>query len=352
MKRLTSLIRTISAILLVVLVIFSEDANAQRFSGGGGAARPATSRGTSARPAQAARPTHTQPAQAKPAQARPVSKPAQPKQTARPTTSNRPENAASAKGAINGGSQRVTPAPKNESKVASVKNNSSNNKAVNTGDRGSNNKVNVDKSRGDVNINIDNSRNVHNNVNVRNTRNVAYRPPYRPYPRPPYMWGGMGFSCYRPYAYHPYTPYYWGPVWHPWGFLVATLAVTAIIVSVNEQEYHYDEGVFYQQGDGGYVVVEAPQGATVKVIPEGSEEVEVTPTVNNYYYGGTFYEQKDGSYTVVAPPAGSVVTNLPEGAEEVKVGDQTYVKYGDTYYSPVKEDGKDMYEVVQVEEAK
>jgi hypothetical protein len=206
--------------------------------------------------------------------------------------------------------------------------------------------VNVDKSRGDVNINIDNSR----NTIVRNNRNVAYRPPYRPYVRPPYVWGGFGFSWYRPYYYHPFTPFYWGPAWHPWGFFVATLAVTAIVVSVDNQDYHYDEGVFYVEADDGYVVVEAPQGATVKVIPKESEQVEVSPTVNNYYYGGTFYEQKDGTYTVVPPPAGSVVSNLPEGAEEVKVGEQTFVKFGDTYYMPVEVDGKNMYEIVQVEE--
>jgi Family of unknown function (DUF6515) len=44
-----------------------------------------------------------------------------------------------------------------------------------------------------------------------------------------------------------------------------------------------------------------------------------------------------------------VVEGLPEGGEEVKIGDQTYVKVGETYYSPVKVDGKDKYEVVQIE---
>jgi len=44
------------------------------------------------------------------------------------------------------------------------------------------------------------------------------------------------------------------------------------------------------------------------------------------------------------------VDNLPEGGEEVKIGDQTYVKVGETYYQPVQVDGKDKYEVSQVEE--
>jgi hypothetical protein len=91
------------------------------------------------------------------------------------------------------------------------------------------------------NINIDNSRTV--NVNRRNT--YVRRSP-RVYVRPPYVWGGFHFYCHRPYYWHPYRPYYWGPVWHPWGFFVTTLATTAIIVSVtnergNEEQYHYEE---------------------------------------------------------------------------------------------------------------
>lgn len=329
------------AIGLIFLMVFSiaEQGLAQRFAGrGGGGARPAASRPTTSRPTQA----------------RPASRPST---QSRPTTQSRPSTTQSRQAtrptnreSLNGGSNRVTNSKKPENKVGSIRDNDSGNRTnnINTGDRGSNNRVNVDRSRGDVNVNINNSR----NTVVRNNRNVAYRPPYRPYPRPPYMWGGFGFSWYRPYYYHPFVPFYWGPVWHPWGFFVATLAVTAIVVSVDNQDYHYDEGVFYVKETDGYVVVEAPQGANVTVIPKESEVVEVSPTVNNYYYGGTFYEQKDGTYTVVPPPAGSVVSNLPEGAEEVKVGDQTFVKYGDTYYMPVEVDGKNMYEIVQVEPEK
>lgn len=70
----------------------------------------------------------------------------------------------------------------------------------------------------------------------------------------------------------------------------------------------------------------------------------------NYYYGGSYYEKGDGKYTVVAPIAGAVVEHLPEGGQEVKIGDQTYVKVGETYYQPLHIDGKDKYEVVQVED--
>jgi hypothetical protein len=326
-----SKIKLVGAYLgVLALLIFPEIAEAQRMraaSGGRGGARPATSRPAPSRPATS-RPTSTRPTTSN-----------------RPTAVSRPTNS-SAKPTLNGGSNRVTQKTTNNSKVSSIKDNKVGNT---TNNRVGNNNINSgNKNIGNNNkINIDNSRNV--NVNVRNTNNRAYRPPYRPYPRPPYFYGGFGFSCFRPYYYHPYTPFYWGPVWHPWGFFVAALATTAIIVSIENQQYHYDQGVFYVQEGDGYVVVEAPQGATVKVIPSEAKEVEVSPTVNNYYYGNTYYEKSEGGYTVVPPPAGAIVDVLPEGGEEVKVGDQTYVKIGDTYYLPVQVEGKNMYEIAQVE---
>ncbi|POY38250.1 hypothetical protein C3L50_13385 [Flavobacterium alvei] len=127
------------------------------------------------------------------------------------------------------------------------------------------------------------------------------------------------------------------------------MAVTAIVVEVNSQHYHYDNGVYYTQGNGGYTVVAAPVGATVTTLPSNAQTVVVNETTNNYYYGGTYYEKSDKGYTVVPPTAGTIVENLPEGGEEVKMGDITYVKVGDTYYQPFQDNGKNKYEVVDVE---
>jgi Family of unknown function (DUF6515) len=221
-------------------------------------------------------------------------------------------------------------------------------KGDNRGEGGkiSGNEVNIDNSRGDVNINIDNSK----DIKVRNEKNTVVRKNnINTYHRPPYYWGGHRYYCYHPYHYHPYRPFYWGPVWHPWGFFVATLAATAIIVSVNNAQYHYDQGMWYEPNNGGYTVVQAPVGGTVTTIPSGHETVVVNNTTN-YYYGGAYYEKDGKGYTVVPPPAGAVVENLPEGGQEVKIGEQTYVKIGETYYQPVEMDGKSKYEVVQVEE--
>jgi hypothetical protein len=215
------------------------------------------------------------------------------------------------------------------------------------------NKVDINTGDKNVNINVDNSKdiNIDRRTNINRSTNVVRRSPYR-YSRPPYSYGGFHFYCHFGYSYHPYRPYYYGPTWHPWGFFIGALTATAIVVSINNAKYHYDQGVFYEESQGGYTAVEAPNGAVVPDIPDNAQQVVIEQNVtNNYYYGGTYYEKGSEGYTVVAPQAGSLVEGLPEGAEEVKIGEVTYVQYGDTYYQPVKVDGKEMYEVVHIEEA-
>ena len=93
-------------------------------------------------------------------------------------------------------------------------------------------------------------------------------------------------------------------------------------------------------------MVTAPVGATVATVPTGA--VIVNQSTNTYYYGGSYYNKTASGYTVAAPTAGTVVENLPEGGEEVTIGDQKYVKFGETYYQPIEEDGKSMWEIVEV----
>lgn len=262
---------------------------------------------------------------------------------------------------INGGSSRPSPAKSNVSRPANragskVGNNRGNNigdrnlgNKVNSGNKTNlGNKVNIDNSKKNVNINVDNSKHV--NVNNSHNRYSNVRVNTRPYNRPPYRYGGRSYYSYHPYHYHSYRPFYWGPVYHPWGFFIASLATTAIIISVENQKYHYDQGVYYVQSGSGYTVVQAPVGATITTLPPNSQTVVVNETTNNYYYGGTYYEKSGSEYTVVAPTAGTLVENLPDGGEEIKIGDVTYVKVGDTYYQPVQQNGKNMYEVVEVKD--
>jgi hypothetical protein len=125
-----------------------------------------------------------------------------------------------------------------------------------------------------------------------------------------------------------------------------------MIVTIENQKYYYEQGVYYAPSNGGYVVVPAPAGATVTTLPQGSQTVVINETTNNYYYGGTYYEKSGSGYVVVPPTAGTVVENLPEGGKEAKIGEVTYVKVGDTYYQPIEQNGKNMYEVVEIKDQK
>ena len=345
--------------------------------------------------AQANRPAAKKPAANKPAAKKPAAnKPAANKPAANRSAPNKPD-----------ANRSLPNKPDAKSSGAGQRPNVSNS-GNKTNNISGGNKVNIDNSKRNVNVNVDNSKDIH----VNNNRNTSVRRNTRPYPRPPVVYGGRRYRCYHPYYFHPYRPFVWGPMWHPWGFFIATLATTAIIVSivdndidmpgafdmasngasgfglypgenqfilsgpafylyrdspdytntqnVNERlafdgEYYYDQGVFYLKGNGGYTVVSAPLGAKIKTLPSGYETVSVDESSTKYYYyGGTFYEKIADGYKVVAPLAGTIVENVSEGGEEVKIGDVTYIKVGETYYQPIKENGKDMYEVADVEDDK
>ncbi len=179
--------------------------------------------------------------------------------------------------------------------------------------------------------------NVHENVNVQ--RNVAVHENVNVYHN--------HFLPVHAYAYHPYHPYYWGHNWHPYGYFAASLATDAFLISLANQQYYYDDGVYYQPYSGGYTVVAAPIGAVVGSLPPGYE----TTMVGNdtyFYYGGVFYIYTGSGYQVVAAPIGAVVTQIPDGAVQQDIDGQTYLVYNNTYYQPISQDGQDAYEVVQV----
>jgi hypothetical protein len=192
---------------------------------------------------------------------------------------------------------------------------------------------------------------VHRSVDVNGSRavyirrNTVVRPAPRPYARPPYAYSGRRYYAYHPYAHHRYAAYAWGPAFHPFGFVAATMAATAIAVTLANEQYQYDQGVWYAPApSGGYAVVPAPLGATVVELPPGAAMVNP----NTYCYGGTYHEQGAGGYVVVAPEAGTVVDQLPPDGEEISIGSQRYLKFGETTYQPFEDNGQPKYEVVQV----
>jgi hypothetical protein len=130
---------------------------------------------------------------------------------------------------------------------------------------------------------------------------------------------------------------------------MAALTTTAIVIAVNNQQYQYDNGVYYAPANGGYKVIPAPIGATIIVLPSGYSNIQASGA-SYYYYGGDYYIKNNNAYRVVAPPIGAFVTNLPEGTAETTVSGNHYLFYNGTYYQPVSVNGQNGYEVVDMQD--
>ena len=192
-----------------------------------------------------------------------------------------------------------------------------------------------------------------NNAPNNPRENVTVRPAPDPRPNVRFHENGNVYHShnqpYHAYSYHPYHPYYWGHSWHPVGFFLRSLAADAFLFSLANQQYYYDEGVYYEpSSSGGYTAVSAPIGAIVSQLPPGFETLTVGDDYF-YYYGGDFYvATQDNRYQVVQAPFGAVVTQIPDGAVEQNINGQSYLVYNNVYYQPISQNGQDAYEVVQV----
>ena len=117
--------------------------------------------------------------------------------------------------------------------------------------------------------------------------------------------------------------------------------------------YYYANGTYYVASGGQYTVVPAPVGVVVENPPV---EVNVV-VVNDVEYGysnGAYYEAEaakdensDPTFKVIAPPIGATVTELPGGAEKQTVGKQDYFVYDETWYQPFYSGSNAVYVVVK-----
>jgi hypothetical protein len=97
-------------------------------------------------------------------------------------------------------------------------------------------------------------------------------------------------------------------------------------VHVGRDRYYVHRGVFYQHGPHGYVVVRAPRGAVVRVLPPYATRIYVGSTVY-YRYGDVYYQPAPGGYAVVDAPAMSAPPplNPSEEYQSVWVGPTEYL---------------------------
>ena len=153
---------------------------------------------------------------------------------------------------------------------------------------------------------------------------------------------------------HPWArrgPTIWA--WHPVGWFVATLATTAIIVSIVDDSggetssgnVYYDEGVYYEKTEDGYKVIPPPEGAKISSLPEGYTSVEAGGRDYGYYQGDFYVEGADGEYVVTSAPVGAIVPYIPDAAEEREGAGGTTYTYNGVTYQPVSLNGDTSYVV-------
>jgi hypothetical protein len=114
-------------------------------------------------------------------------------------------------------------------------------------------------------------------------------------------------------------------------------------IGVRGHPYFYFQGVFYDNGPSGYVVIAPPVEASVTELPPGTETVVLGDTYY-YYAGGAFYvQQADGTYIVVAPPIGVTVSTLPPDATPILINGMSCYQADGGCYEPVMVNGAVAY---------
>lgn len=138
--------------------------------------------------------------------------------------------------------------------------------------------------------------------------------------------------------------YFWFG-YHP-GMFINTLPPDYSQIYVGGNPYYYDQGVYYQTGPSGYVVVTPPLGAIVPQLPPGAAPIPYGPTVY-YYAAGAFYVQQPQGFTVVAPPPGIAITELPPNAQPVSINGMLYYQANGLYFLPEMQNGVTVYVTAQ-----
>lgn len=134
------------------------------------------------------------------------------------------------------------------------------------------------------------------------------------------------------------------------GRTVRTLGVGHIGIRFGGIRFRFHNGVWYKPKGRKFVVVRAPFGARLRVLPVGYRRIVIGPRPYFYHYG-TFYIKVDGpeeEYEVVAAPIGAEVDALPDGYKIVKEKGIEYYKLDEVFYEPrINENDEEYYIVVK-----
>jgi hypothetical protein len=110
---------------------------------------------------------------------------------------------------------------------------------------------------------------------------------------------------------------------------------------------HGDDDDNFWGGFAAGAATAAVAGAVVRSLPRNNQPVVVN-NVNYHVADGVYYQQGPSGYVVVDPPPGVTVTVLPQGAVQTTVHGQVYFKAGNVYYRPAMQNGTTIYTVVKL----
>jgi Family of unknown function (DUF6515) len=138
---------------------------------------------------------------------------------------------------------------------------------------------------------------------------------------------------------------------YPWfgfspGVAIQTLPPDYFQFDLGGNPYYYGQGLYYQPGPSGYVVVTPPIGALVPQLPPVAEAISVGQVLY-YYAAGAFYVQEPRGFRVVTPPLGITVTELPPGAVPVTLHGLLYYQADGAYFQPMIQNGVTVYLTVR-----
>ena len=129
---------------------------------------------------------------------------------------------------------------------------------------------------------------------------------------------------------------------------VAVLPTGAVRITRGGVVYHYHRGIYYRPLASGFTIIRPVTGIYVTDIPPNREEIIVSNRTFFYYYG-TFYQAENNQYRVVDAPEGAQVRALPEGYEVERKNDIEYYVLDGVYFQELEDENGDLfYEVISV----
>ncbi len=141
-----------------------------------------------------------------------------------------------------------------------------------------------------------------------------------------------------------------------WGYRVKVAPEGASVIVFKGVKYRFLNGMFYKPvSSRSFVVVAAPRGIKVTVLPKASKKIVLAGKARPYYYYyGTYYAKNVvhgiTNYEAVEAPIGAQVDALPEGYKELEINENVYYVLDNDYYKEVVTGSGDEvhYEVVNL----